>query len=313
MIQAFSRTNRVLDARKSQGNIVCFRNLKQATDEAIARFSNQNVQQDVLVKPYADYVEEFNQAVERLLEITPTVQSVDALLTEEDELAFVTRYRELLRLMNVLKSFADFSEHSKDDLSMDAQTFEDFKSKYLDIHDKYKRDHTAEKISIIHDVDFELDLIHRDEINVAYIINLLIASNHLPEPQREKRRSEINELLKTEVQLRSKRALIEEFIESNALIINQSVDAEEVKERFDEFWTDKRTQAMQSLCDAEQMHPESLRALLEQYLFEQRLPREQEIVEALTFQPKILERQSIIKRVSEKVKSFIDTFYEGMG
>ena len=132
-------------------------------------------------------------------------------------------------------------------------------------------------------------------------------------PQREKRREQISELLKTEIQLRSKRALIEEFIESNALAIGEAVDADAVKTRFDAFWTDKRTQAMQSLCDAEQVRPEAFRGLLEQYLFEQRLPREQEIVEALTFQPKILERQSIIKRVSEKVKAFIDTFYEGMG
>ena len=158
-----------------------------------------------------------------------------------------------------------------------------------------------------------MDLIHRDEINVAYIINLLIALNGLPEAQREKRRTEINELLKTEVQLRSKRVLIEEFIESNALAIGETVDADAVKAKFDAFWTDKRTQAMQSLCDAEQVRPEALRELVELYLFEQRLPREQEIVEALTFQPKILERQSIIKRVSDKVKAFIDTFYEGMG
>ena len=129
----------------------------------------------------------------------------------------------------------------------------------------------------------------------------------------KKRREQISELLKTEVQLRSKRALIEEFIESNAFEIADSTDADAVKARFEAFWTEKRNAAMQSLCEAEQLRPEALRELLELYLFEQRLPREQEIVEALTFQPKILERQSIIKRVSEKVKAFIDTFYEGMG
>ncbi len=168
--------------------------------------------------------------------------------------------------MNILKSFADFAEHSPDDLAMDAQTFEDFKSKYLDIHDKYKRDQGVEKVSIINDVDFELDLIHRDEINVAYIISLLIALNGLPEPQREKRREQISELLKTEVQLRSKRALIEEFIESNAFEIADSTDADAVKARFEAFWTEKRNAAMQSLCEAEQLRPEALRELLELYL-----------------------------------------------
>ena len=131
--------------------------------------------------------------------------------------------------------------------------------------------------------------------------------------QREKRRTEINELLKTEVQLRSKRNLIEEINKKNAKTIGETVDADAVRAKFDAFWADKRSAAMQSLCEAEQMRPEALRELVELYLFEQRLPREQEIVEALTFQPKILERQSIIKRVSDKVKAFIDTFYEGMG
>ncbi len=79
LVQAFLRTNRILNEKKSQGNIVCFRNLKATTDEAIASFSNPNVKETVLVKPYQDYLEDFNQAVEKLLSTAPTVQSVDQL------------------------------------------------------------------------------------------------------------------------------------------------------------------------------------------------------------------------------------------
>ena len=161
LVQAFSRNNRILNDKKSQGNIVCFRNLKKATDEAVALFSNKNAKETVLVQPYTDYVTQFNQAAIALLAITPTVQSVDTLPDEEAQLAFVTQFRELLRLKNVLTTFADFEET---DLTIEPQKFEDYKSKYLDVHDSVKKERT-EKPSILNDIDFELSLIHRDEIN----------------------------------------------------------------------------------------------------------------------------------------------------
>lgn len=170
LIQAFSRTNRILNEQKSQGNIVCFRNLKERTDEAIALFSNKDAKEIILVEPYENYVEKFNKAFSQLLVIAPTVKSVDSLPSEDEELEFIKAFRELMRLKNVLTSFADFQFS---DLAMNEQSFEDYKSKYLDLHDKVKNDHSKEKVSILEDVDFELELIHRDEINVAYILRLL--------------------------------------------------------------------------------------------------------------------------------------------
>jgi len=96
LIQAFSRTNRNLNEKKSQGNIVCFRNLKGATDEAIALFSNKDAKETVLVAPYKEYVKDFNKAVEELLAIAPSVQSVDDLPSEKEQLAFVIRFREFI-------------------------------------------------------------------------------------------------------------------------------------------------------------------------------------------------------------------------
>ena len=109
LIQAFSRTNRILNEQKSQGNIVCFRNLKKATDEAIALFSNKDAREIILMEPYEEYVRKFNIAFSELLGIAPTVKSVDDLKDENEELKFVLAFRELMRLKNILGSFADFN------------------------------------------------------------------------------------------------------------------------------------------------------------------------------------------------------------
>ncbi len=307
LVQAFSRTNRILNDKKSQGNIVCFRNLKLLTDEAIALFSNKNAKETVLLEPYEDYVKQFNAATDALLTIAPTVASVDELPDENAELQFVIRFRELLRIKNILTTFADFDEA---DLALEAQKFEDYKSKYLDLHDKTKKQGEGEKASILEDVDFELSLIHRDEINVAYILQLLISLSKLKPEEAKKRQKEIIDLIAGEVQLRSKRKLIEQFIEENLPKVkpNGNVIAE-----FESYWTEHKKKAFDALCTDENIKPELLEKLLQTYVFANRLPRDQEIVEALTFKPKILERKSILERVAEKIQDFINTFIEGMG
>ncbi|MBD2526833.1 type I restriction endonuclease subunit R [Nostoc sp. FACHB-133] len=307
LVQAFSRTNRILNDKKSQGNIVCFRNLKKATDDAIALFSNKDAKETVLVQPYEDYVTQFNQAAIELLAITPTIKSVDALPDEEAQLAFVTKFRELLRLKNVLTVFADFEET---DLAIEAQKFEDYKSKYLDVHDNVKKERTTERTSILDDVDFELSLIHRDEINVAYILNLLRSMSKTNPAEAEKRQKEILDLMAGEIQLRSKRALIETFIENN---LQQLQPDENVIDVFEDYWLTQKEEAFTELCTTENIVPEELSKLINNHAFANRLPREQEIVSSLNFKPKILERKTTIDRVSEKIKLFIDTFIEGMG
>ncbi|WP_442497348.1 type I restriction endonuclease subunit R [Methylobacter sp. sgz302048] len=307
LVQAFSRTNRNLNEKKSHGNIICFRNLKKATDEAIALFSNKDAKETVLVEPYEDYVKAFNKATRELLEIAPTVKSVDALPSEKEQLEFVTKFRELLRIKNILTTFADFDES---DLSLTAQTFEDYKSKYLDVYDKVKSDQSKEKTSVLDDVDFELSLVHRDEINVAYILNLLMSLNKLPEEERTKRQKEIVELVAGDVQLRSKKVLIQAFIDENLPNIKST---DNVIAEFESFWAENRQKAFNALCEEEQIVPEQLEKLLNDYTFANRLPREQEIVSSLSFKPKILQRKSIVERVADKIQAFINTFIEGMG
>lgn len=307
LVQAFSRTNRILNDRKSQGNIVCFRNLKAATDEAIALFSNKNAKETVLVEPYEDYVTQFNAATEALLAITPTVASVDALPDENAELAFVVKFRELLRLKNILTTFADFKE---EDLSLPEQDFEDYKSKYLDVHDKVKKQSEPEQTSVLQEIDFELSLIHRDEINVAYILQLLASLSKLNPEEAKKRQKEIIDLVAGEVQLRSKRELIEKFIEDN---LPKLKSTDNVINAFEGYWSKHKQTAFEQLCADEKIQPEQLQKLLQTYEFASRLPRPQEIKDALSYQPKVLERKTILGRVAEKIQAFIDTFVEGMG
>ena len=307
LIQAFSRTNRILNEKKSQGNIICFRNLKEATDEAIALFSNKAAKEVVLLEPYEDYVAQYNAATEKLLEITPTVGSVDALPDENAQLLFVMRFRELLRLKNILTTFSDFKAG---DLHLPEQSFEDYKSKYLDVHDKVKKNQEPEKVSVLEEVDFELSLIHRDEINVAYILSLLVGLNQSNPEEAKKRQKEIMDMVSGEVQLRSKRQLIEEFIEHNLPKIKPE---DNVIAKFEEYWGKKKEKAFEALCQQENMTPERLIKLLQNYQFTNRLPRNQEIKAALAFEPRILESKAILERISQKIKGFVDTYFEGMG
>ena len=206
LIQAYSRTNRTLAKIKSHGNIVCFRSLKEKTDEAITLFSNRDAIETVLMEPYESYVERFNAAVEELRTIVSTVESVDDLISEEDKLKFVIVFRRLIRLYNILRTFADFIPSH---LALTTQDFEEYKTKYLDIHDRARREDDA--ASIIDEVDFELELIHRDEINVAYILALLAEAiqdeagldENFQATGRIKRQL-VSDLLNSETQLRSK-------------------------------------------------------------------------------------------------------------
>jgi len=161
LIQAYSRTNRILNEQKSQGEIVVFRNLKKATDEAITLFSNKDAIEVIIMEPYEDYVAKSDQAFKKLLDIVPTVNSVDNLVSEEDELEFIKAFREVMRLKNTMGSFADFDW---EDLAIEEQVFEDYKKQVSRLHDKVKKDHSKKKVSILEDVDFELELIHRDDI-----------------------------------------------------------------------------------------------------------------------------------------------------
>lgn len=307
LIQAYSRTNRILNEQKSQGNIVAFRNLKNRTDEAITLFSNKEAIEVIVMKPYQDYTAKFDDAFENLLEITPSVDSVNVLENEEDELQFIQAFRDLMRIKNILTAFSDFRW---EDLKMSEQLFEDYKSKYLDLYDKVKSEHAKEKVSILDDVDFELELIHRDDINVAYIIQLLIKLKSKAQKDTTKAEQEIFKLLSTEATLRSKRELIERFILENLPVI---ADSDNIEEQFDSYWNAEQQKAFTKIVKEESLSPERTEKLIEDYLFAEREPLRDEVLELIEGEkPSLLQRKKLGDRILRRILDFVDTFINGM-
>jgi len=306
LIQAFSRTNRILGEQKSQGNILCFRNLKKATDEAITLFSNKEAIEVVVMPEYEDIAKKFDVAFSDLKEIAPTYQSVNDLESEEDEAAFVQAFRKLMRNLNVLQSYTDFDW---EDLPLDEQEFEDYKGKYLDIYEKVKREAQKEKISILDDIDFELELIHRDRINVAYIIKLLGQLKNAKTSEVSAQKKAIIDLLGGDVMLRSKRELIEKFIEENLPYI---LDADKIEEEFEQYWQDQKVLALGKLCEEENLDKAQFKALIDTYIYSGQEPIRDDVFKCLDNRPSILQARNIGERIIEKMKEFVEVFVSGM-
>ncbi|MDC0100613.1 type I restriction endonuclease subunit R [Crocinitomicaceae bacterium] len=307
LIQAFSRTNRILGEQKSQGNILCFRNLKKATDDAITLFSNKDAIEVVIMPEYEDIAKKFDKAFEGLKEIAPTYQSVNDLESEEDEAAFVQAFRKLIRNLNVLQSYTDFDW---EDLPLDEQDFEDYKGKYLDLYEKVKRETQKEKISILDDIDFELELIHRDRINRAYILKLLKDFKEEKEPSKsEAQKKAIIDLLGGDITLRSKRELIEKFIEEN---LPQIHDADKIEDEFEQYWQDEKVKALHTLCEEENLDAKQFNALIERYIYNGQEPIRDDVFKCLDNRPSILQARSIGERIINKMREFVETFVQGM-
>ncbi|MFA6090772.1 MAG: type I restriction endonuclease subunit R [Candidatus Gracilibacteria bacterium] len=302
LIQAFSRTNRILDEQKSAGNIVCFRNLKQATDDAIKLFSNKDAIDVIILEPFENYIKRFNDALSKLKDIAPTIGSVDNLISEEEMFEFVRRFRELIRIKNILTTFSDFSF---DKLAIDEQSFEDYKSKYLDIYDRVKSDHSKDKVSILEDVDFELELIRRDEINIDYIISLLGNLYNADERNKTKQKKVIIDLIQGEPTLRSKKDLIERFINE---YLGDIKDPDDISARFEEFMQGEKNRSFLELCNEEGINSEGFQKIISDYLYTGKLPLRDEIIGVLNTKPKLLERTPIIERVLAKLKGFVERF-----
>jgi type I restriction enzyme R subunit len=307
LIQAFSRTNRILGEQKSQGNILAFRNLKKATDEAITLFSNKEAIEIVTMPDYEAIADKFDEALKLLREITPTYQSVNDLESEEDEAEFVQAFRKLMRAMNVLQSYTDFDW---DDLGIEEQEFEDYKSKYLDLYEKVKRENEKHKTSILDDIDFELELIHRDRINVAYIIKLLAELKGTKTASAaDIQRKAIIDLLGGDIQLRSKRELIQKFIDENMPHIK---DGDNIQDEFEKFWQDQKVLALGKLCEEENLDKAQFKSLIDAYIYSGREPIKDEVFQCLDNRPSILQARVIGDRIIAKMKEFVEVFVKGM-
>jgi type I restriction enzyme R subunit len=280
--------------------------LKPATDEAITLFSNIDAKDEIILKPYEEYITLFNEAFNELLQIAPTVDSVNDLPSEEEELKFIRAFRELMRLKNVLATFTEFEF---DDVSMEEQGFEDYKSKYLDLYDKARNQNQKEKVSILGDIDFELELIHRDEINVTYILKLLSKLKDATPEEQERQKKSLIDLISGDVQLRSKRELIEKFIQENLPHIE---DSEDVSYEFDKFWDAEKRAAIKSLSKDENLDSEKLEKIIGEYLFTEKTPMRDDVIAMLKERPSLKERGSTAQRITDKILSFVETFISGI-
>jgi type I restriction enzyme R subunit len=306
LIQAFSRTNRLLDETKSHGNVVCFRNLKKAADEAFTLFSNKNPIEDIETPSYNELVSDFDKAHSALMAITPTVDSVDTLVDEDAQKLFVLQFRKLMQLKNMLSNFADFDMN---ETAMDEQTFQDFTSKYADLSRRIRESSVKDKVSVLDDVDFELELLHRDEVNVAYILHLLkdLFSEDSTEGKAKKRQVIAN-LVASDPTLLSKKDLIERFMDEQLDGIPASADFEE---EFEFFWEKEKRLAIEAFADEQNLNRERLGTLVARYELSDEMPLREDFAEALETKLTILQRKRVLPVITDKFKRFVDTFMSG--
>ncbi|MDH1802446.1 type I restriction endonuclease subunit R [Acinetobacter johnsonii] len=307
LIQAFSRTNRVYNDKKPFGNIISFRNLKRATDEALALFSNKEARKTVLVPSFEEIQQDYADAVEKLLNITPDYQAVDDLLTEDQQLEFIKAFREVMRYNAQLQTFV---EYDQDQTVLDKQHFANFASKYADLCRATRKTTKKEKVSVLDDVDFQLDLLHSDRINVGYILTLLqMAVNAETDEQRKKYEAQVHDLIGSDISLHNKQDLIQKFIEEN---MPKMINGQSVQTAFAQFWDAEKEQAYQYFCEQENLKPEVLKQVLDNYEFNQRLPRKEEMKELPNFKVKLFERDNVLTNLMVKTRQLIEKFYVGL-
>ena len=249
LIQAYSRTNRILNSVKTYGNIVSFRDLEQATNDAIALFGNKEARGVVVMKPYREYYEEYQANVDELLTQFPPGM---AIVGEETQKAFIGLYGAILRLRNILTSFDEFEG---DELLTDRQE-QDYQSRYLDLHAQFRKERDADKEHINDDVVFEIELIKQVEINVDYILMLV-------EQYRSKRgdgddkeiRAEISRAVNASPTLRSKRDLIEDFVDGVS-------PTGQIDQEWLQFIASKRESELETIITDERLRPDETRVFV---------------------------------------------------
>lgn len=302
LIQAYSRTNRLLNSDKPHGNIVSFRNLKEATDTALALFGDENAKEIVFKKPYEQQKKEFEKKLAELRKKVPAVSSVDSLQGEKEKAEFVAIFRDLLRIKASLETFA---EYSFEELSINEQEFYNYQSKYLDIYDERKKTGSDDE-SILDQIDFEIELTVRDVINFDYIIMLIIGLKNIrSDAMRKKETEEILRILDGSMQLRKKKDLIKKFIEEN---LPKMAKSDDVEKAFNGFWESERLENLKKLAEDENIPIENIETVIGEYLYTQKLPRDQDIADMLPEPPKILEREKILNRIKNAIENIVDIF-----
>ena len=224
LLQAFSRTNRILNTIKTFGNIVCFRNLEKATNESIALFGDKEASGIVLLKSYEEYyngykdgekeIRGYKSLVDELLEKFPVGERI---MGEQNQKDFIRLYGGVLRVRNILVTFDEFSGNE----ILSERDIQDYHSAYIDIYNEFRKGEDAEKENINDDIVFEMELIKQIEINIDYVLTL-VKTYHEDHVKNKDLLVDINKAIDSSVELRNKKDLINQFIAS--LDINSVVD-----------------------------------------------------------------------------------------
>ena len=323
LLQAFSRTNRVLNEKKRFGKIVCFRDLKGNVDASIKLFSDENPIEDIIRPPYDDVKKEFNELLLDFKEKYPSVDSIDGLKSEYDKRDFILEFRELIKKRAEIQIYEEFDKENND-LVMPEQEFENFRSKYLDIAvGNIKVGDTlvagepeipyGEDQRTLDDIDFCLELLHSDIINVAYILQLISDLNPSADDYLEKRQQIIDTMIKDAV-MRNKAKLIEGFIRQNVDENKTSFEKSkadgsmDLESRLNEYMNKARQESVEYLAEEEEIDREALIQFLNEYDYLQR--EKPEIIQEAVRKKKVKlkERKTIQSRILRKLRDIISMF-----
>lgn len=330
LLQAFSRTNRVLNEKKRFGKIVCFRDLKSNVDASIKLFSNSNNLEDIVRPPFNEVKKNYQELTTNFLEQYPTPSSIDLLQSEKDKKQFILAFRDVIKKHAEIQVYDEFEEDAAD-LGMTEQQFMDFRSKYLDIYDIFAvgskpseenqtPDEETESTetsteSGINDIDFCLELLHSDIINVTYILELIADLNPYSADYKEKRTYIIDTMIK-DAELRNKAKLIDGFIQQNVdddrdnfMARKQKFDGtSDLEERLNNYITTERNNAVDKLAKEEGLDVSVLNHYLSEYDY---LQKEQpEIIQEALKEKHLglIKKRKTLTRILERLKSIIRTF-----
>lgn len=245
LIQAFSRTNRILNSVKTFGNVVCFRDLEEEVDDAVALFGDREAGGLVLLKPYRDYFERYREVVTRLLCDYPLGVPI---VGEERQVEFVKLFGSYLRLRNVLQAFDQF----EDDAILNARDEQDYQSHYIDIYQEMRGVQDAERANINEDIVFEMELVKSVDITIDYIL-ALVRRYHDDNCQDKEVILDIDRAVASSVELRDKRDLIEQFVRQI------STETDDVDGEWKTYISQKREEELVRIIEAENLKPEETR------------------------------------------------------
>ena len=336
LLQAFSRTNRVLNEKKRFGKVVCFRDLKSKVDEAIKLFSNGTPLEDIVRKPFNEVKRDYQELTKDFLEHYPEPHFVDYLQSENDKKQFILAFRDIIKKHAEIQIYNEF-EKEANDLGMTEQQFMDFRSKYLDIYDTFaakpteqpsgykvqddesgmvaEPDPSENDTTGLGDIDFCLELLHSDIINVAYILELIADLNPYSEDYTEKRQHIIDTMIK-DAELRSKAKLIDGFIQKNVdddrdnfMARKQKADGtSDLEERLNNYIVTERNNAVNTLAKEEDLDTSVLNHYLSEYDY---LQKEQpEIIQEALKEKHLglIKKRKALTRIMERLRSIIRTF-----